>query len=128
MTVDKFGSHISQKHSDNFGYYQLYIPLYVRDTAKTFFLGTDMSVLTYKINELTNTWNFPISQATIQKCRVYNVAIKFIINDHIVDSLEGETLTIGDTILIVRSLESKPTGDGFIELIIKAPVFEDEYE
>ena len=126
MTVDKFGGHISHKYSETNGYFLCFISLIVRDVGKIFTLGTDKTFVSYKINELTNTWIYPLPTAsTIQRCRVFSSAINFIINDRLVNTLEGETLFQGDTILVVRSLHSPKTGDGIVELVVKAPIFID---
>lgn len=128
MTIDKFGTHISHKYSDKNGYYLCYLPLRVHDWQKTFVTQGGTPVLTYKINDLTNTWTYPLSEATVVRCTVFHFAIKFIINNKIVDSLEGETLRNRDTILVVRTENSLETGDGIIELVVKAPVSTDEYD
>lgn len=129
MTIDKFGRHISQKYTNKGGYQLCYIPIHVHDYAQTFGTVDFKTVLSYKINEITNTWHYPLIQtAVVQRCNVFKPSIKFIINDTIVDTLEGETLSKGDVILVIRSTDTPITGDGIIELILKIPITYNEYE
>lgn len=128
MTIDKFGGHISNKYSDKNGYYLCYLPLHVQDSAEVFGMQDYTKVLTYKINELTNTWTYPLAQAVVKTCRVFHSEIKFVLNNKLVESLDGETLTKSDTILVVRSENSLKTGNGIIELVLRVPISVDEYE
>lgn len=128
MTINKFGSHISHKYLNKNGYYSCYIPLHIHDWEKLAHLQDGTSVLTYKINELTNTWVCPLPQAIVKVCKVFNPAVKFVINHtHTRDTLKGVTLANTDTIVIVRSKDSPKTGNGIIELLLTAPISLNEY-
>lgn len=129
MTIDKFGSHISHKYSSNNDYYLCYIPLHIYDWEKLAHLQDSTSLLTYKLNELTNTWRFPLPQAKVKICNVFNPTIQFVINfKRKLDTLKGEILTNTDTIIVGRSKDSSQTGNGIIELILEVPIHNAENE
>ena len=127
MTIDKFGSHLSQKQPYINAYYFCFIPLHIHELLRTFTLNNS-TFYSYKINENSNIWIFPLNSATVEICRTDFLDIKFILNNEIVDTLEGLTLNKGDSILVVRPLKSQSQSNLTIELVLKLPVLIDEYD